>query len=350
LAERGILIYGANGYTGELVARQARQRGLAPVLAGRGAEVEPLARELGFEARVFPLDDPSALDRGLSGIALVLHCAGPFSRTSRPMADACLSTGAHYADITGEASVFESLAARDAEARARGLMLLPGAGMDVVPSDCLAAHLKRRLPTANRLVLAFASTAGISRGTATTMIENLPKGGLVRRGGRLERVPLAWKSRNVDFGRGSRPCVTIPWGDVSTAFHSTGIPEIEVYTPMRRGPLLGLRVLRPFMGLLAAAPVQAFLKRRVRARGAGPSERARSQGIALFWGEVEDAAGRRAAARQRTPEGYTLTALTAVAVAEKVLAGHAPAGFQTPSRAYGPDFILEVPGCSREDQ
>ncbi len=349
MAESGILIYGANGYTGQLVARQARQRGLAPVLAGRSADIEPLARELGFEARVLPLDDPSALDRGLSGIALVLHCAGPFSRTSRPMADACLRTGAHYADITGEASVFETLAARDAEAKARSVMLLPGAGMDVVPSDCLAAHLKRRLPTANRLVLAFASTAGISRGTATTMIENLPKGGLVRRGGRLERVPLAWKSRSVDFGRGPRPCATIPWGDVSTAFHSTGIPEIEVYTPMRRGQLLGLRLLRPCMGLLAAAPVQAFLKRRVRARGAGPSERARSQGIALFWGEVEDDAGRRAAPRHRPPQGYTLTPLTPVAVAEKVLGGNAPAGFQTPSRAYGRDFILELPGCSRED-
>jgi len=349
LAETGILIYGANGYTGERVARQAKQRGLAPVLAGRGAAVEPLARQLGFESRVFPLSDPSALDRGLSGIALVLHCAGPFSRTSRPMADACLRTGAHYADITGEASVFETLAARDAEAKARGVMLLPGAGMDVMPSDCLAAHLKRRLPTAKRLVLAFTSTAGISRGTAATMIENLPKAGLVRRGGRLVRVPLAWRSRNVDFGRGPLPCATIPWGDVSTAFHSTGIPDIEVYTPMRRGQLLGLRLLRPFVALLGTAPVQAFLKRRVRARAAGPGEMARSQGIALFWGEVEDDAGRRAAARQLTPEGYTLTALASVAVAEKVLVGHAPAGFQTPSRAYGPDFILELPGCSRED-
>jgi short subunit dehydrogenase-like uncharacterized protein len=287
--------------------------------------------------------------RGLSGIGLTLHCAGPFSRTSKPMADACLRSGAHYADITGEASVFESLAARDAEARARGVMLLPGAGMDVVPSDCLAAHLKRRLPTARRLVLAFASTAGLSRGTATTMIENLPKGGLVRRAGRLERVPLAWKSRAVDFGRGLRPCVTIPWGDVSTAFHSTGIPDIEVYTPMAPAQRLALRLLRPFLGLLAAAPVQAFLKRRIRARGAGPSEAARAQGIGLFWGEVQDDAGRRAAARQRTPEGYTLTATSAVAIAEKVLAGHAPPGFQTPARAYGADFLLELPNCSRED-
>ena len=349
MGKPGILIYGANGYTGALVARRAKASGLAPVLAGRSAQVEALGRELGFESRVFPLDDPAALDRGLSGMALVLHCAGPFSRTSKPMADACLRTGTHYADITGEASVFEALQARDAEARSRGVMLLPGAGMDVVPSDCLAAHLKRRLPTATRLALAFSSSAGVSRGTATTMVENLPKGGLVRRMGRLERVPLAWKTRSIDFGRGPRHCVTIAWGDVSTAFHSTGIPEIEVYAPVRRSRALALRLLRPFLGLLGAPPVQAFLKRRIRARAEGPSDAARSRGFALFWGEAEDGAGRRASARQRTPEGYTLTAITAVGVAERVLSGQAPAGFQTPSRAYGADFILEHAGCSRED-
>lgn len=349
MATAGILIYGANGYTGALIARRAKERGLRPVLAGRGAEVEALARELGFEARVFPLDDAGALDRGLAGMALVLHCAGPFSRTSRPMADACLRTGTHYADITGEAGVFEALAARGAEARARGVMLLPGAGLDVVPSDCLAAHLKRRLPTATRLTLAFSSSAGVSRGTATTMVENLPRGGLVRRGGRLERVPLAWRARTIDLGRGPRHCVTIPWGDVSTAFHSTAIPDIEVYTPMRPGRAAALRFARPFLGLLGAAPVQAFLKARIRARRAGPSDAARAEGVALFWGEVEDGGGRRASARQRTPEGYTLTAMSAVGVAEKVLSGHAPPGFQTPSRAYGADFVLEFPRCSRED-
>lgn len=349
MARDRIVIYGANGFTGVLVARRAKQRGLSPVLAGRSPEVEALAQELGFESRRFGLDDAAALDRGLHDARVVLHCAGPFSRTSRPMADACLRAGVHYVDITGEASVFEALATRDAEARAASVMLLPGAGMDVVPTDCLAAHLKRRLPSATRLALAFRTTGGISRGTATTMAENLPKGGLVRKAGRLVSVPVAWKTRSIDYGRGPRPSVTIPWGDVSTSWHSTGIPDVEVYTAMPRSRVLALRLARPLFPLLGGKPIQRFLKRRIDARGAGPDLARRQRGGAWFWGEVEDDKGGRAVSRQRTPEGYTLTALTTIGVAEEVLEGNAPVGFQTPSKAYGADFILEFDGCTRED-
>src|SRR5687768_8923152 len=144
-----VVLYGATGYTGRLIARLASTYDIRPILAGRNPDaVAALARELGFEHRVFSLDDDAALERALRGASAVLHCAGPFSLTSEPMANACLRTGVHYIDITGEIDVFEQLHARDAAARAAGMMLLPGAGFDVVPSDCLAAHLKRRLPSA----------------------------------------------------------------------------------------------------------------------------------------------------------------------------------------------------------
>jgi len=345
-----ILIYGANGYTGALTARMAAARGQRPVLAGRRPSgVEPLARELGLESRVFSLEDPGKTDEGLEGMAVVLHCAGPFSRTSRPMADACLRRKVHYLDITGEATVFESLAARDHEARAAGVMLLPGAGFDVVPSDCLAAHLKRRLPSAVRLALGFQALGRLSRGTATTMVENLHRGGLVRRGGVLTPVPAAWKTRTIDFGRGPVTAMTIPWGDVATAFHSTGIPDIEVYMAAPTGVRVGTRLLRYVRPLLAAAPVQRFLKSRIQAGAPGPTDAERARGKSLLWGEAEDAAGRRVVSRLQAPEGYTLTALTSLLIVEKVLGGLAPAGFQTPSKAYGPDLVLAVEGVTRTD-
>src|SRR5512134_836166 len=178
------LLYGANGYTGELVARLARGLGHRPILAGRNADgVCALSEELGLDRRLFSLDAPGRIDDALAGMSLVLHCAGPFSRTSKAMADACLRTRTHYLDVTGEVEVFEALAARDAEARASGVMLLPGCGFDVVPSDCLAVHLKRRMPEARRLALAYGGVGRLSRGTATTAIEGLGRGGLVRRGG-----------------------------------------------------------------------------------------------------------------------------------------------------------------------
>src|SRR5262245_53100629 len=158
----GFLIYCANGYTGSLIARAAVARGHQPVLAGRHAEpLAALARELRLAHRIFALDSPDAVANAIRGVQMVLHCAGPFAHTSKPMADACLRTGVHYLDITGEVSVFEALAARSAEARAAGVMLLPGAGFDVVPSDCLAAHLQRRPPSATRLALRFQSAGRV---------------------------------------------------------------------------------------------------------------------------------------------------------------------------------------------
>ncbi len=345
-----LLVYGAYGYTGVLIANRAVERGLRPVVAGRdGNKLAPLASGLGLPPRAFSLDDEAALDRGLDGIRVVLHAAGPFSRTSKPMVDACLRRGLHYLDITGEAAVLEAIAARDREARNAGVVLLPGAGFDVVPSDCLAAHLKRRLPEATRLRLAIQAFGRASRGTTRTMAENLHRGGLVRRAGRLTSVPSAWKTRAIDFGNGPVTSVTIPWGDVATAWHSTGIPDIEVYMAAPLGMRLAMRAARFLGPILGSGPVQRFLGKRIDAGPAGPTAEERARGAMFLWGEVEDEAGRRAAARMRTPEGYTLTAGTAVAIAEEVLAGRFSAGFRTPSLAYGPDFVLGIPGVTRED-
>nr|MBA3889959.1 saccharopine dehydrogenase NADP-binding domain-containing protein [Gemmatimonadaceae bacterium] len=312
--------------------------------------VAEVAGQYGLEHRMADLADPTALDAALDGMRVVLHCAGPFMHTSRPMVDACLRRGVHYLDITGEMAVFEALAARDAEADARGVTLLPGVGFDVVPSDCLAAHLAQRLPGATELVLAFQGLGGVSRGTATTMAENAGTGGAVRRDGQIIEVPAAWRSRDIEFVGGAPAlAVTIPWGDVATAWHSTGIPNIAVYmamTPAMRRALVASRWLGP---LLRLPLVPRRLVAKARARKPGPSDAARMRGVSRFWGEVRDARGNRAVSRLTAPEGYTLTARTAVAAAQRVLAGGVATGFQTPSQAFGADFILEQRDTRRED-
>lgn len=347
------LLYGANGFVGEVIARLAAERGLRPLLAGRNAAaVGALAAELGLERRAFSLDDAAALDEALGGVAAVLHCAGPYLATSRPMVDACLRTGTHYLDLTGEIPVFEALVARDAEAKRRGVMILPAVGFDVVPTDCLAAHLQQRLPSATRLTLAFHSQgpAGLPPGTLNTIVELIPYGNKVRSDGRLEQAPKTEKWRLVDFGRGPIRVSMLTWGDLFMAYYSTGIPNIEVYTviPAEMRPMLkAFSYLRP---LFSRPAVQKHLKRLFQARATSPTPELRAQTHTSVWGQVEGNQGQTATARLHGPEaGVDWTSMTAVAAVEKVLAGNAPPGFQTPALAYGPDFVLEMEGVTREE-
>jgi short subunit dehydrogenase-like uncharacterized protein len=345
-----ILIYGATGYTGKLIAQVAHKQGLRPILAGRNADkLRAVADPLGLPCRVFDLADPVRLDAALNDIAVVLCIAGPFSATSRPMASGCIRRGVHYLDITGEIDVFEALAARDAEAKRAGVMLLPGVGFDVVPTDCLAAHLKRRLPDAIDLKLYLGlDNPGISRGTAKTMLEGIPSGTRVRRAGRLVALDRAGTG-SCDFGQGLRPTMQISWGDVSTAFYSTGIPNIEVQTKVPPALQLLGRLPGFVRSFLGNAGVQSVLKGQIDRRPEGPTDAARRQGRATVVGVARDERGTVVRSRLRTSEGYTLTAQTALDIAGRVASGEFRPGFQTPSLVYGADYILGFDGVTRED-
>lgn len=343
------LIYGATGYTGKLTARTAKAQGLKPILAGRSEDkVKALATELGLEWRAFDLKETAKLDAALKDVAVVLHIAGPFSATSKPMADACIRHKTHYLDITGEIAVFESLAARDAEAKKAGIMLLPGVGFDVVPSDCLAAHVKRRLPDTQDLKMYIGGLGKASRGTMKTMVEGIAKGTQVRRFDTLTTLD-GMNEDLCDFGQGPKPTMAVSWGDVSTAWHSTKIPNVEVHFEMtpefkRMAKVPG--IVKLFLGLPF---MQTILKRQVDRAPEGPTDAERKSGYAVLIGVGRDAKGNTVRTRLRTPEGYSLTAQTGLAIAKRVLAGDFKPGFQTPSLAYGADFILGFDGVTREE-
>jgi short subunit dehydrogenase-like uncharacterized protein len=338
------LLYGANGYTGRLIAEEAVARGMQPILAGRNRQaVEATATELGCESRVFALDRIDRIAENLSGASAVLHCAGPFSATAEPMMDACLAVGAHYLDITGEIAVIESAAARHDRARQAGVTLIPAVGMDVVPSDCLAAMLAEHLPSATDLQLAVSGLTRISPGTARTVLEGLAGGGRVRIDGRITRVPLAWKTREVPFPTGSQPAMTAPWGDVASAWYTTGIGNIEVYMATLPEQIKQLRRLRWIFPLLGFTPLRAVLGRLIRRYVVGPGHEQRASGQSAFWGRVCDADGNSAEATLQTPNGYRLTVATALASLQRVLQGTAPVGFTTPAQAFGANFILSIP-------
>ncbi|UXJ49582.1 saccharopine dehydrogenase family protein [Pseudomonas citronellolis] len=338
------MIYGANGYTGELIAREAARRGLKPVLAGRSRErVEALARELGLQARAFGLDDAPALAGQIQGHSLVLNCAGPFSATAAPMMEACLRAGAHYLDITGEIAVFELAQSLNGRAQQAGVVLCPGVGFDVIPTDCVAAALKAALPDATHLALGFDSRSGFSPGTAKTSVEGLAQGGKVRRDGRIVSVPLAYKVRRIDFGDGEKEAMTIPWGDVSTAYHTTGIPNIEVFIPGSPRMIASARRANYIRPLLGIGWVQRLIKARIARTVKGPSEEKRALQPTFVWGEAINARGERKTARIRTANGYSLTITGSLTVVEYLMTHQPAGGAYTPAKLVGADLVSQLP-------
>lgn len=339
------MIYGANGYTGELIARDAVKHGLKPVLAGRSRDkVEALARELGLEARVFGLEDEVRLLAQIKGHGLVLHCAGPFSATAAPMMEACLRANAHYLDITGEIAVFEHAQSLNERARAAGVVICPGVGFDVVPTDCVAAALKNALPDATHLALGFDSCSSFSPGTAKTSIEGMAQGGKVRRDGKIVSVPLAYRVRRIDFGAGEKLAMTIPWGDVSTAWHTTGIANIEVFIPGSAGMIRGARfanLIRPLLGL---SFVQRLLKARIGKTVVGPDQEKRADQGTYVWGEVRNARGDCKVARVHTANVYSLTIDAALAMVDYLLQMRPNGGAYTPAQLLGADLVTRLPG------
>lgn len=342
------MIYGASGYTGELIAREAKRQGMTPVLAGRNAaKVSALASELTLPSKAFSLETPSELGEALRGIRLLLNCAGPFSHTTGPMIQACIAAHAHYLDITGEIDVLEGAHRFDADAKAAGVVLCPGAGFDVVPTDCIALMLKKAMPDAADLALGF-DLAGrrMSAGTAKTLVEGLGRRGKIRRAGRIVDYPVGQGSRRIDFGRGEKLAIPIPWGDVASAFYTTGIPNITVFTPISPLSAAIARVTNIVRPVLRSPLLQAWLMKKIEKNVKGPDISAREASPSWLWGEAKDTHGRRYVVRIVTLNGYSLTVFSALAIARHVLETVCSPGCWTPAVLMGENFILRLPGTS----
>lgn len=337
------LIYGATGYTGGLIAQMAVEQGLKPIIAGRSADkLKPLAQQWDVDYRAFSLENPQ-----LDGVTVLLNCAGPFQRSSKPLVEACIRQGVHYADITGEVDEIEIVRAYDDQAQAASVMLMPGVGFGVVPTDCLALYVAQQVPDATHLTIGFETVGGASQGTLSTLLSNLHMDGYVRRDGKLVPVRPAEKSRRIDFGQGEKSAVLNPWrGDLATAFYSTGIGEIETYAAFP-GAVQFLMKAHGLHGVWGSGPFQGVLKWLFKRLPAGPSKKELDKGHTHVWAQASGATT-QASARLHGPEAYRFTGLTAGAVAREVLEGRFEPGFQTPARVYGADFVLSIPGVQRD--
>ncbi len=343
------LIYGATGYTGKLMSERAKTLGLSPLLSGRNTEkLKQVAEPLGFNYKAVSLNDKQALQNLLGKVDLVIHCAGPFSATAKPMVEACLKTKTHYLDITGEISVFERHKSLDSKAKDANILIMSGVGFDVVPTDCLAAHLKNRMPDAEFLNLSVGGLSKISAGTAKTAIENISKSFAVRRNGKIIQLnkPLYSKA---DFGKGEVDTVSVSWGDIATAYYTTGIPNISVFFQLTFQTKKIIEMSRVMKWFLSLSPVQKKLKSKIEKKFKGPDESERENAKGIIYGEAVNSKGEKIISKLITPEGYKLTCMTALEITKKVLNGEVKPGYYTPALLFGENLITNIEGVELID-
>jgi len=334
------ILYGAYGYTGKLIAQEALLRGHKPVLGGRSAEkLIPLAKELNLEYRVFDLTDNDKLYKEISEFDLVFHAAGPYIHTSEPMVQACIKAGTNYLDITGEVPVFEQNFKYDEEAREKGITLISGVGFDVVPTDCMAKYVSEQIISPTHLELAIAGEGGVSPGTLKTIFEHISTGLLMRENGQLTKLTLGNGARKVTFSDKVRTVTPTVWGDLVTAYITTGIPNIIVYMPYSKTMVDLMKATR-----LKKDKIQEWIENNIH----GPDEFTRNTARSYVWARATNSNGQETQAWLETMEGYKFTAVAGVRSVEKVFE-LSPKGALTPALAFGKDFILEIPDTKRLD-
>ena len=347
---KNFLIYGATGFVGEAMARYSVQQGLKPILAARNKEkLEILAGELNLEFKAFTLEELQINNSLIKGAVAVLNCAGPFVHTFKPLIESCIKNKIHYLDISGEIPVFESIVKYDKLAIENNIMLLPGAGFDVTPTDCLSLYLKEKLPTGNRLTLGFCTNgpAGLPPGTAKTGIELIPYGNRIRENGKLVKPPKGLRTKMIDFGNGLQKSTLLLWGDVFTAYYSTGIPNIEVYAAFSDDVNKQMSFAERYRSILSIPFILKILKKNIKG---GSTEEERNKTSMSVWGELKDKDGNVVQARLHGPEGGVIwTSQCALAIVKRILSGDIKPGYQTPAKAYGSELVMECEGVERID-
>ncbi|MFW9940763.1 MAG: saccharopine dehydrogenase family protein [Candidatus Thorarchaeota archaeon] len=343
------MLYGAYGYTGSLIAQEAKNRGHSPVLAGRSAEkLIPFAKKLDLNYIVLDLNDDNILTKTVNEFDLVFHSAGPYKFTSAPMVRACLKTSTNYVDITGEIPVFEQNFEHDAQAKDNGMAIISGVGFDVVPTDCLAKYVSEKITKPTSLDLGIVAMSNPSPGTLKTMLEHYNIGQLIRRNGILKPIEKE-EIRKIRFSDKERTVRPVTWGDLSTAYRTTGIPNITTYFPLpKKFPnLLGSIGVSP-KELLENKESKKNVDRWIEENVHGPDDFKRKTYRCYISASVYNDQGKEAHAWLETMESYRFTAVAGVRSVEKLFDVE-PTGVLTPALAFGKDFILEIPETKRFD-
>lgn len=336
-----LIIYGAYGYSAKLILENLPKKEIKPMLAGRDEyKLRKVANEFDCDFVVFDLEDEEKIKENIQDYHTLLNCAGPFKFTAEKFFKACLETKTNYLDITGEISVLEKAWSFNEQAKENGIVILPAVGFDVIPTDCVAAKLKEQMPEAVSLKLGFeGKEAKMSRGTNLTTLESINEDSKVRKNGKIISVPTGEHTFEIKNDKIEFQGIAIPWGDVSSAYYSTGIPNIEVFFGVNKAAFASKRLLAAGKSLLGVNFVKDFLMKQISKRMSGPSAYERQKASMIVWGEVENENGEKLYEAYRFIDGYELTGRGAAEAVIRVLNKEVEKGTQTPSLAFGYKFM-----------
>ncbi len=332
-----ILLYGANGYSAKLILEKLIAKNVNPVLAGRNKdEISALAKKHQLAYRIFDLNDLENIKNNLEDINTILNCAGPFSKTAKPLIDACLQNKRNYLDITGEVEIFKYAWSKNTVAIQNEITIMPGIGFDVVPTDCMAKLLTDEMQDAEKIQLAIAIKNGkISRGTFKSSLENISESVFFRENGEMKNIPFGEKNLNINFVDFKSSATAIPWADAYNAYFSTGIKNIEIYLAI---PEIISSNVKFFAKILSNEIFKNLLTKIIDAFIVGPDEVSRRKSLSYIWGRAVNKVGNEIEHVFVYPDGYEFTALAASVIAILILNGKGKAGTQTPALNFGNKF------------
>lgn len=325
-----ILIYGAAGFMGQLFLKTIHGEKLDIVLGARDNFSST------YTLRLFLLDNQTTIIENIKDVKLLINLAGPFKNTNKQLVEACIANGTHYIDIAGEVTELETVFAYDIKAKNANIMLMPGAGFGVVPTDIVANLAKDKLPDATHLKIAYITNGGASKGTLKSVLTDINKDGVILENDVFNKAMPAFKTFQFLVYNKEQEVVYNPWrADLFSAKISSGIQNIETYAnfpsfivKMMHGKLLWLR--------------DFILKRLINLFPIGPSEQQLEKGFTICFAEVKNAKGEKANAYIYGPEAYVFTANTLLAITKNIVANNFKSGFQTPN-IYGKELLKSIP-------
>lgn len=318
-----LLIYGAAGYTGKIIAARAKELNLDFEIAARQEDkIKVLAKELNVPFHVFNVEDKKGWQKALADKFVLINAAGPFEFTAKQAMNACLRAGVHYLDISAELATYQLAETLDNEAKSAAIQLMSGAGL-FVSYDALAVHLSKLVQEPQELKVGFRHYGGFSKGSIVSSKNIADLGILIRKNGEIIKNPNP-QSKVFSFGDQAVECIPTPLGGIVLSYKSTGIPNIEEFFSLKL-PALDIADLK------------------AENLPDGPSEEERASGRNGLSGEMTGKNGKVVKAYIDAPSGYALTPLSVVAVAGRILNNDFKIGYQSPGSAYGEEILNDIP-------